>query len=66
MKAIVAHAAKDLRLEKQDIPQIGSQQVRVRLQSGGICGSDLHHYNHGGFGAVRLKQPMTLKPLALT
>ena len=60
MKAIVAHAAKDLRLENQDIPQIGSQQVRVRLQSGGICGSDLHYYNHGGFGAVRLKQPMTL------
>ena len=60
MKAIVAHAAKDLRLEEQDIPPIGSQQVRIRLQSGGICGSDLHYYNHGGFGAVRLKQPMTL------
>lgn len=60
MKAIVAHAAKDLRLEDQETPSIGSQQVLVRLQSGGICGSDLHYYNHGGFGAVRLKQPMTL------
>ncbi|HEU0221856.1 MAG TPA: L-idonate 5-dehydrogenase, partial [Paracoccaceae bacterium] len=26
----------------------------------GICGSDLHYYNHGGFGAVRLKEPMIL------
>ncbi|MEL6689414.1 MAG: L-idonate 5-dehydrogenase, partial [Pseudomonadota bacterium] len=25
-----------------------------------ICGSDLHYYNHGGFGTVRLKEPMIL------
>ncbi|MCL4144630.1 UNVERIFIED_CONTAM: hypothetical protein GTU68_043728, partial [Idotea baltica] len=30
------------------------------MQVGGICGSDLHYYNHGGFGAVRLKEPMIL------
>lgn len=60
MKAIVAHAAKDLRLETRELPEAGPGQVLIRMQAGGICGSDLHYYNHGGFGAVRLKEPMIL------
>ncbi len=60
MKAIVAHAAKDLRLEDREPPKAGPGQVLIRMQTGGICGSDLHYYNHGGFGAVRLKEPMIL------
>jgi L-idonate 5-dehydrogenase len=60
MKAIVAHAAKDVRIEDwpEEVP--GAGEVKLRLSTGGICGSDLHYYNHGGFGAVRLKQPMIL------
>ncbi len=60
MKAIVAHAAKDLRLEERDSPAPGPGQVRIKMAAGGICGSDLHYYNHGGFGPVRLKEPMIL------
>ena len=60
MKALVIHAARDLRLEERPDPQPGPGQLRLRLAMGGICGSDLHYYNHGGFGAVRLKQPMIL------
>ncbi|MEL7115430.1 MAG: L-idonate 5-dehydrogenase [Pseudomonadota bacterium] len=60
MKAIVAHAAKDLRIEDRDMPAPGSGQVLIRMAAGGICGSDLHYYNHGGFGTVRLKEPMIL------
>ena len=60
MKSIVIHAPKDLRIEEQDIPQPGPGQVLVKMAAGGICGSDLHYYNHGGFGAVRLKEPMVL------
>lgn len=60
MKAIVAHAAKDLRLEDRATPQAGPGQVLIQIQVGGICGSDLHYYTHGGFGAVRLKEPMIL------
>ncbi|MBT8424859.1 MAG: alcohol dehydrogenase catalytic domain-containing protein, partial [Silicimonas sp.] len=60
MKTITAHAAKDLRLEDHPDPEPGPGQVLVRMQAGGICGSDLHYYNHGGFGTVRLKQPMIL------
>ncbi|HEY6919630.1 MAG TPA: L-idonate 5-dehydrogenase [Tabrizicola sp.] len=60
MRAIVIHAAKDLRVEDRGIEAVGPGQVRLRLATGGVCGSDLHYYNHGGFGAVRLKEPMIL------
>jgi L-idonate 5-dehydrogenase len=60
MKAIVIHAARDLRIEERAAEQPGPGQVLVRMATGGICGSDLHYYNHGGFGAVRLKEPMIL------
>jgi L-idonate 5-dehydrogenase len=60
MKAIVAHAAKDVRIEETSDADPGPGEVRLRLATGGICGSDLHYYNHGGFGAVRLKEPMIL------
>jgi L-idonate 5-dehydrogenase len=32
----------------------------VAIEAGGICGSDLHYYHHGGFGTVRLREPMIL------
>jgi L-idonate 5-dehydrogenase len=38
----------------------GANEVRVRIAAGGICGSDLHYYHHGGFGTVRIKEPMAL------
>lgn len=60
MKAIVAHAAKDLRLEEYEAPKPGAGQVLIRMAAGGICGSDLHYYAHGGFGSVRLREPMIL------
>ena len=60
MRAIVIHAAKDLRVEERPVEQPGAGQVRLRLATGGVCGSDLHYYQHGGFGTVRLKEPMIL------
>ena len=60
MRAVVIHAAKDLRIEEREAEQPGPGQVAVRIESGGICGSDLHYYRHGGFGAVRLREPMIL------
>lgn len=59
-KAIVIHEPKDLRVEDCAVEEPGPGQVRIRLAAGGICGSDLHYYNHGGFGTVRLKEPMIL------
>jgi L-idonate 5-dehydrogenase len=58
MRALVIHAAKDLRIEQQEILNPGENQVAVHIRAGGVCGSDLHYFHHGGFGAIRLKQPM--------
>ena len=60
MRAVIIHAPKDLRIEAVEAPAMGPNDVRVRIEAGGICGSDLHYYQHGGFGTVRIKEPMIL------
>jgi L-idonate 5-dehydrogenase len=60
MNAIVIHGPKDLRYEEVAEQTLGAGQVRVRIEAGGVCGSDLHYYHRGGFGAVRLRHPMVL------
>ncbi len=59
-RAAVIHAPHDLRIEVRTVPQPGPAEVRVRVRAGGICGSDLHYFHHGGFGTVRLRAPMVL------
>ena len=59
-RSIVIHAARDLRIEDHAVPQPGPRQVLLQMQAGGICGSDLHYFNHGGFGPIQLKEPMVL------
>ena len=58
MQALVIHAPKDLRIEPQQISEPGFGQVAIAIKAGGVCGSDLHYYHHGGFGAIRLQEPM--------
>ncbi len=60
MRAVVIHAPHDLRLDERPAPQPGAHEVLVKIEAGGICGSDLHYYHHGGFGTVRVKEPMAL------
>lgn len=61
MKAVVIHAPHDLRIDEIDPAAApGPGEARIAVSHGGICGSDLHYFHHGGFGAVRLKHPMTL------
>ena len=55
MRAAVLHAAKDLRIEAVAAAPLGPGEVEVRIEAGGICGSDLHYYFDGGFGTVRLQ-----------
>ena len=60
MKAVVLHKAGDLRVEEREEGAPGPGEVKVRMAAGGVCGTDLHYYNHGGFGSVLLKEPMIL------
>lgn len=59
-QSIVIHAAHDLRLENHSIAKPGPGEVLINVQAGGICGSDLHYYQHGGFGPIQLREPMVL------
>lgn len=60
MRAVVIHAAKDLRIDEVAVPDPGPHEVRVRIEAGGICGSDLHYYQEGRIGTIVLREPMIL------
>ena len=60
MKALVIHEAKDLRIEERQSQPPSPGEVQISVATGGVCGSDLHYYNHGGIGSIRLREPMIL------
>lgn len=64
MRAVIIHGAKDLRVEDANLGSaadaLGPTDVRVRIRNGGICGSDLHYYQDGGFGTIRVREPLVL------
>ncbi|MBW4708376.1 L-idonate 5-dehydrogenase [Roseobacter sp. YSTF-M11] len=60
MKSIVIHGPRDLRIEDARVDAPGAGEVQIAVAAGGICGSDLHYYQHGGFGTIRIREPMIL------
>ena len=58
--ASVLHGAKDLRLEEREInsPEPGELQINIRAT--GLCGSDLHYYQHYRNGDIRIQEPLSL------
>ena len=50
----------DLRVETDDVAAPGPGEVLLRMGAGGICGSDLHYYQDGGFGPIRVREPIIL------
>ena len=47
MKAARWHAAKDVRIEEVEVPEVLPHQVKVAVKFTGICGTDLHEYLDG-------------------
>ncbi|GIN37249.1 MULTISPECIES: 2,3-butanediol dehydrogenase [Heyndrickxia] len=47
MQAAVWHNIKDVRVEQVDEPKVLPNQIKVKVEWAGICGSDLHAYQHG-------------------
>lgn len=60
MRAVVIHGKRDLRVETVPQPVVGPRQVAVRISNAGICGSDLHYFQHGANGNIVLREPMVL------
>ena len=54
------HGQNDLKLEAAADPEPGPGEVLVRIGAGGICGSDLHYWQDGGFGPIQVREPIIL------
>lgn len=54
------YGAHDLRVEEQPISPPGPGEVLLAMAAGGICGSDLHYYQDGGIGTIRVREPIII------
>lgn len=60
MAAAVLHGAKNIRLETRRRPRLAPGMVLIRVRRMGICGSDLHYFEHGCCGAFVPTRPFVL------
>ena len=61
MRALVLEEKGRLALRDIDLPgDCGPQDVRIRLHTVGVCGSDVHYYTHGKIGPFVVRAPMVL------
>ena len=58
--SLVVHGPGDIRLENYPIPELGPNDVLLKMHSVGICGSDVHYWEHGRIGDFVVKKPMVL------
>ncbi len=59
MKAAVWYNKGDIRIEDITTPSPGPDQVKVKIKTCGICGSDLHEYREGPFIIPSRPHPLT-------
>ncbi|MEQ8586938.1 MAG: L-idonate 5-dehydrogenase [Thalassobaculaceae bacterium] len=60
MRATVLHGIEDLRVEPREEQPLAEGEVRVRVEAGGICGSDLHYFHHARMGDFPVREPFVL------
>src|SRR5437773_152307 len=60
MTTAVLYAPRDLRIEQRPIPTLSEGEVLVRILSVGVCGSDVHYYEHGRIGDFVVRSPLVL------
>jgi len=61
MQALVLEKTKVLSLRDFDIQEtLGAHDVRVAIHTVGVCGSDVHYYQHGAIGPFVVREPMIL------
>lgn len=57
MYAAVLYAAGDLRYEEIPVPKPEPDEVLVRIGMNGLCGSDIHFFEHGELGPFKVTSP---------
>ncbi|THV05383.1 GroES-like protein [Dendrothele bispora CBS 962.96] len=58
--ACVLTAPGTVEVQDLSVPSVGPEDVLVKVEATGICGSDLHLYNHFGIGKFRITKPSVL------
>ena len=59
-QAAVLYAPHDIRIEERPVPKPGPSEVLIEIKAVGVCGSDVHYYEHGRIGSYVVRQPLIL------
>ena len=59
-QAAVLYAPHDIRIEDRPVPKPGPSEVLIEVRAVGVCGSDVHYYEHGRIGTYVVLQPLIL------
>ncbi|MDD9908146.1 MAG: NAD(P)-dependent alcohol dehydrogenase [Ahrensia sp.] len=60
-KALVLEETRKLALRNIDLVEtLGTGDVRIAVDTVGVCGSDVHYYTHGKIGPFVVREPMVL------
>lgn len=60
MRVSVLNAPHEVELVERPVPRPGPGEVLVRVASVGVCGSDVHYYDHGRIGHYVVESPLVL------
>jgi len=60
MTASVLRGVGDIVLEQRPVPNCAPDEVLVKVSSVGVCGSDVHYYQHGRIGDYIVNAPLVL------
>lgn len=60
MKAAVLVEPTEFEIRHRSVPEPGPEEVLVAVRDVGICGSDVHYYEHGRIGDYVVDDPLVL------
>jgi L-iditol 2-dehydrogenase len=60
MRAAVLVKQGEIRIEERPLPQVGADEVLIKVASVGVCGSDVHYYREGRIGDFVVDAPLVL------
>jgi L-iditol 2-dehydrogenase len=60
MRVSVLRGIGDVAVVERPVPRPGPGEVLVRIGSVGVCGSDVHYYQHGRIGPFVVDDPLVL------
>ncbi len=60
MRAVKWFGPRDMRMDEAPVPEPGPSEALIRVESTGVCGSDMHYYAEGCIGSQVVEPPLIL------